>query len=229
MSSTRPAAVAFSEMRPSCGRRRSAMSSLANTLSRVVTPELSCVGIRCATRSTPSTRKRTTSAPSWGSKWMSLAPSSAAWKMIELTSRTSGASEIPSSASRSSTSSSSAASATASSMRTEWSASEAREMRRISANTSVWAATWNSTGCCVARRSSSSPRTFCGSVIAIRRVPASKAKGMAQTRSSTASEIILAASASIPVSARSTRGRWYFSASVRAMPSEVARPSSSSA
>ena len=54
MSSTRPAAAAFSEMRPSCGLRRSAMSSFASTLRRVVTPELRRFGIRCATRSTPS-------------------------------------------------------------------------------------------------------------------------------------------------------------------------------
>ena len=37
-SSVRPAAAAFSEMRPSCGLRRSAMSSFASTLRRVVTP-----------------------------------------------------------------------------------------------------------------------------------------------------------------------------------------------
>ena len=60
--------------------------------------------------STPSMRKRTTSASSCGSKWMSEAPSSAAWKMIELTRRTSGASEMPSSTSRSSASSSASSS-----------------------------------------------------------------------------------------------------------------------
>ena len=38
MSSMRPAAAAFSEMRPSCGLRRSAMSSFASTFRRVVTP-----------------------------------------------------------------------------------------------------------------------------------------------------------------------------------------------
>ena len=38
MSSIRPAAAAFSEMRPSCGLRRSAMSSFASTFRRVVTP-----------------------------------------------------------------------------------------------------------------------------------------------------------------------------------------------
>ena len=42
-------------------------------------------------------RKRTSRQSSCGSMWTSLAPSSAAWKIIELTSRTSGASETPSS------------------------------------------------------------------------------------------------------------------------------------
>ena len=107
MSSMRPAAAAFSEIRPSCGLRRSAMSSFASTFRRVVTPGVIRFGIRCTSCSTPSTRKRTTSASSCGSKWTSEAPSSAAWKMTELTSRTSGASETPSSTSRSSSSSSS--------------------------------------------------------------------------------------------------------------------------
>ena len=109
MSRRRPAAFAFREMRPSCGLRRSAMSSLASTLRRVVTPGASRLGIRWSSCRTPSTRERTTRASSCGSKWMSLAPSSAAWRMIELTRRTSGASETPSSASRSSPSSSSSA------------------------------------------------------------------------------------------------------------------------
>ena len=111
MSSIRPAAAAFSEIRPSCGLRRSAMSSFASTFRRVVTPAAIRFGMRCTSCRTPSMRSRTTSASSCGSKWMSLAPSSAAWKMIELTSRTSGASEMPSSASRSSASSSGSATA----------------------------------------------------------------------------------------------------------------------
>ncbi len=105
MSSMRPTARAFSAMRPSCGLRRSAMSSFASTLSRVVTPFAIRLGIRCVSLSTPSTRTRTSSESSCGSKWMSLAPSVAACITIELTSRTSGASETPSSTSRSSSSS----------------------------------------------------------------------------------------------------------------------------
>ena len=97
-------------MRPSCGFRRSAMSSFASTFRRVVTPAAIFFGIRCTSRSTPSTRNRTTSASSCASKWTSDAFSSAAWKMSALTSRTSGPSEIPSSASRSSPSSSLASS-----------------------------------------------------------------------------------------------------------------------
>ena len=101
----RPAATAFSEIRPSCGLRRSAMSSFASTFRRVVTPFASRFGIRCTSWSTPSIRKRTSRQSSCGSTCTSLAPSSAAWKMIELTRRTSGASETPSSTSRSSSSS----------------------------------------------------------------------------------------------------------------------------
>ena len=53
-------------MRPSCGLRRSAMSSFASTLRRVVTPAAIFFGTRCTSRRTPSTRKRTTSASSCG-------------------------------------------------------------------------------------------------------------------------------------------------------------------
>ncbi len=106
MSSVRPTADAESVIRPSCGLRRSAMSSFASTFRRVVTPAAIFFGIRCTSRRTPSTRKRTASASSCGSKWTSEAFSSAAWKMSALTRRTSGPSEIPSSASRSSPSSS---------------------------------------------------------------------------------------------------------------------------
>ncbi len=89
-------------IRPSCGFRRSAMSSFASTLRRVVTPAAIFFGIRCTSRRTPSTRNRIASASSSASKWTSEAFSSAAWKMRALTSRTSGPSEMPSSASRSS-------------------------------------------------------------------------------------------------------------------------------
>ena len=47
MSSMRPTARALSEMRPSCGLRRSAMSSFASTFRRVVTPFAIRFGIRC--------------------------------------------------------------------------------------------------------------------------------------------------------------------------------------
>ena len=59
MSSIRPAAAAFSEMRPSCGFRRSAMSSFASTFRRVVTPAAIRFGIRCTSWRTPSIRSRT--------------------------------------------------------------------------------------------------------------------------------------------------------------------------
>ena len=141
MSSWRPAAAAVSVIRPSCGLRRSAMSSFEITFKRVVTPAVSRFGIRWATCRTPSMRKRTTSSFSCGSTWMSLAPSSAAWKMIELTSRTIGASEMPSSASRSSSSSTSSSAAVAASTNAAFCASAALERRRSSVSTSFLAAT----------------------------------------------------------------------------------------
>ena len=100
-SSPRPAVFALTEMRPSCGLRCSATSSFASTLMRVTTPGACRSGIRSISCITPSRRTRTTMPSLRGRKWMSLAPSSAAWRMIELTSRIGGASEMPSSASRS--------------------------------------------------------------------------------------------------------------------------------
>ena len=226
MSSIRPAAVAFKEIRPSCGLRRSAMSSFASTFKRVVTPAVKRFGMLCATRSTPSIRNRTTSALSCGSKWMSLARSSAAWKTIEFTSRTSGPSEIPSSASRSS--SSSVSTMSTSSISSAFIACDARVSRRSSVSTSSRAATKNSTRWRVANRISSNPRTFCGSVIATRRLVPSNANGIAHTCSSTCNGTALLASGSTFVTARSTRFMWYRSASARAARNELAAPSSPS-
>ncbi|MCY1178273.1 hypothetical protein D9M73_186160 [compost metagenome] len=50
-----------SPMRPSCGTRRSAMSSRAITLMRLTTTGATCGGMRSVSRSTPSIRIRTTS------------------------------------------------------------------------------------------------------------------------------------------------------------------------
>ena len=78
------------------------MSIFASTFRRVVTPgAMCCLGIRCISCRTPSIRKRTSRPSSCASKWTSLAPSSAASSMIELTMRTIGPSETPSSSSRS--------------------------------------------------------------------------------------------------------------------------------
>ena len=77
-------------------------------------------GIWVVSRSTPSTRKRTRISRPSGSKWMSEAPSSTAWAMIEFTSLITGASSADSRISVTSASSSSpcsTASATASSRR----------------------------------------------------------------------------------------------------------------
>jgi hypothetical protein len=58
-------------MRPSCGRRFSAMSSFAMTLMRDTTGFAIARCGASTSRSTPSTRKRTTSRFSNGSMWMS--------------------------------------------------------------------------------------------------------------------------------------------------------------
>ena len=60
-------------MRPSCGRRFSAMSSLDMTLMRETTSGATARLVCSTSRSTPSTRKRTTSRFSNGSMWMSEA------------------------------------------------------------------------------------------------------------------------------------------------------------
>ena len=166
-------------------------------------PERNLRGTRWATRSTPSTRKRTITASSCGSKCTSLAPSSAAWKMIELTSRTIGPSVMPSSASRSSAASSTGARSSSS---TELNASLARDSRRISSWTSSSGAIANCTAYRVASRSSSIEWTFSGSVIATERMSSSKANGIAPTRSSTLSGTSFVASGLMPTTARSTSG-----------------------
>ncbi len=84
-------------IRPSCGSRRSAMSSLAMTLIRDTT---GCATAFCGastSRSTPSTRKRTTSRDSNGSMWMSEAFSLTASVSSALISRMIGASSSDSS------------------------------------------------------------------------------------------------------------------------------------
>ena len=109
-----------SDTRPSCGTRFSAMSRLAMIFTRETVPAIMRFGIWVVSRSTPSTRKRTRISRPSGSKWMSDAPSSTAWAMIELTSLMTGASSADSRISVTSASSSSpsrTASATASSSR----------------------------------------------------------------------------------------------------------------
>ena len=94
-------------MRPSCGLRRSAMSSFASTFRRVVTPGGHPLRDALHLLQHAVDAVADDEASSSGMKCTSEAPSSAAWKRIELTSRTSGASETPSSASSSVASSSS--------------------------------------------------------------------------------------------------------------------------
>ena len=80
------------EMRPSCGRRFSEMSSSAMIFRREI--NAACKArLGCTTsRSAPSTRKRTLLCRSYGSMWMSLAPSRAACVSKALSMRMMGAS-----------------------------------------------------------------------------------------------------------------------------------------
>ncbi len=79
-------------MRPSCGSRFSAMSSLLRILKREITPSCTRLGSFWTTWSTPSIRKRTVTSLSMGSTWMSLAPCLMARPRIEFTRRMIGAS-----------------------------------------------------------------------------------------------------------------------------------------
>ena len=68
--------------RPSCGARRSAMSSWPMIFRRVTTAGCIGFGMVATWRVTPSIRARTTISFSCGSKWMSEAPSSIAWAIV---------------------------------------------------------------------------------------------------------------------------------------------------
>ena len=78
------------ETRPSCGARRSAMSSWPMIFRRVTTAGCIGFGIVATWRVTPSIRARTTISFSCGSKWMSEAPSSIACAIVVWTSLTAG-------------------------------------------------------------------------------------------------------------------------------------------
>ena len=86
----------FSEMRPSCGMRRSAMLISAMTLSRLITPAWIERGERITSWSTPSMRNRMRRSCSVGSTWMSDARSLTACVMSRLTNLTIGASSMTS-------------------------------------------------------------------------------------------------------------------------------------
>ena len=110
MVTTRVSMACFStvsDTRPSCGTRFSAMSRSAMIFTREITPAIMRRGIWVVSRRMPSTRKRTRISRPSGSKWMSEAPSSTAWPMIEFTSLMTGASSADSRMSLTSASSSS--------------------------------------------------------------------------------------------------------------------------
>ena len=156
-----------SDTRPSCGTRLSAMSRSAMIFTRETVPATIRRGICVVSRSTPSTRKRTRISRPSGSKWMSEAPSSTAWAMIELTSLMTGASSADSRISDTSASSSSPISIAAAT------ASSSRLMRPIRPWMSSGEATTGRTSLPVISFRSSSASTFDGSDMAIMRIPAS--------------------------------------------------------
>ncbi len=124
-------------------------------------------GMWVLSRSTPSTRKRTRMSRPSGSKWMSEAPSSTPWAMIEFTSLITGASSAVSRTSATSSISSSpcfTAAATASS---------SLLMRPIRPWMSSIPATTGRTSWPVISFRSSSASTFDGSDIATSRCPPS--------------------------------------------------------
>ena len=82
----------LSPTRPSCGRRRSAISSSAMIFTREITPGATRRGTVVTSLSTPSTRKRTRRSRPSGARWMSEAPRSTACATIWLTSLMTGAS-----------------------------------------------------------------------------------------------------------------------------------------
>ena len=90
MSSRRPSRPI--RIRPSWGRRRSAMFSSAMILMREVTAARRRLGGVSASNSTPSIRYRTRRASSNGSMWTSEAPALIAFSIRRFTSRTTGAS-----------------------------------------------------------------------------------------------------------------------------------------
>ena len=150
--------------RPSCGSLCSAMSSFARTLTRLMTPEAWRLGIRSTSCMMPSTRRRATSESPWGRKCKSLARSSIAWTMIELTSLIGGASEGPS-VSRSASSSNEPGS-TSSITAARSPTSCARASRRSSKSMSSGDAIAKSSGLLLTRRSSSMTAISRGSEIA---------------------------------------------------------------
>ena len=81
--------------RPSCGMRRSAMSSSDTTLMREMAwCAISRLSICLTTSSTPSSRYLITMPPGCVSRWMSLAPLRSASYSVESTSRTTGLSVL---------------------------------------------------------------------------------------------------------------------------------------
>ena len=188
-----------SDTRPSCGTRFSAMSRLAMIFTREIVPGTIRRGMCVLSRSTPSTRKRTRMSRPSGSKWMSEAPSSTPWAMIEFTSLITGASSADSRISVTSASSSSP------SLTAAATASSSLLMRPIRPWMSSAEPTTGITSWPVISFRSSSASTFDGSAIATSsEPPSSNPIGTDPSRRAAAGLIRLSAATSVLNTDRST-------------------------
>src|SRR3954468_17095957 len=179
-------------MRPSWGRRRSAMSRFARILMRETTELTIRLGTCAASSITPSTRNRTWNPSLSGSKWTSDAPCSTAWAMIERTSLMVGASSADS---RSSTRSSAVGCSSS------WTASSTAPSRLDMRPTAVRMSSRDATTGMIERpviiARSSIASTLDGFAIATRSCPPSaKPIGSTSSRRATAPSTMLTATAS---------------------------------
>jgi len=172
MSTARPSTAI--PTRPSWASRRSEMSSSAMILARETMPPTIRRGTVAVEARTPSTRKRTRSSRPSGSRWMSEAPSSTAWAMIELSSLMTGASSADSCRSMTSPAS---PSCSATSEAAAWTTSSRRVSRVTSAEMPSRDATAGRTSMPVIRAMSSTARTLAGSAMATSSVRSSRKDG----------------------------------------------------
>src|SRR5664280_743897 len=212
--------LVFTDIRPSCGTRRSAMSMSDMILSRETTPAWILFGERITSCRTPSIRKRTRMSCSVGSMWMSEARSLIAWVMSRLTNLTIGASStISLTWARSSSCSPASIDVVSSS-----SSSSPRWNRSIAAATSALVATTGRTSRPDSERMSSMAKTLPGSAIATTSLPSSKPIGSTLCRRQIDAGRAATAAPSTATSASSTKRIPIWAASAATSWLSVSRP-----